>query len=56
MDTTVAAGVLYPLGIVMSPSLLAMFIAMAMAMAMSPSPVSVIGNALRLRHQRLPGE
>ncbi|MEN5039475.1 hypothetical protein ABE424_04725 [Stenotrophomonas sp. TWI1149] len=52
MDTTVAAGVLYPLGIVMSPSLLAMFI----AMAMSPSPMSVIGNALRLRHQRLPGE
>jgi len=28
MDTTVAAGALYPLGIVMSPSLLAMFIAM----------------------------
>jgi Cu+-exporting ATPase len=54
MDTTVAVGVLYPLGVVMSPSLLAMFI--AMAMAMSPSPVSVIGNALRLRHQRLPGE
>ncbi|WP_369348549.1 hypothetical protein [Stenotrophomonas sp. JAG2] len=60
MDTTVAAGVLYLLGIVMSPGLLAMFIAMAMAMAMavamSLSSVSVIGNALRLRHQRLPGE
>jgi len=52
MDTTVAVGVLYPLGIVMSPSLLAMFIATAMSL----SPVSVIGNALRLRHQRLPGE
>lgn len=60
MDTTVAAGVLCPLGIVMSPGLLAMFIAMAMAVAvavaMSLSSVSVIGNALRLRHQRLPGE
>jgi hypothetical protein len=34
----------------------AMFIAMAMAMAMRLSPASVIGNALRRRHQRLPGE
>lgn len=56
MDTTVAVGVLYPLGVVMSPSLLVMFIAMAMAMSPSPVSVSVIGNALRLRHQRLPGE
>jgi len=44
--------VLHALGIVMSP----MLPAMAMAMAMSLSSVSVIGNALRLRHQRLPGE
>jgi hypothetical protein len=33
-----------------------MFIAMAMAMAMRLSPASVIGNALRRRHQRMPGE
>ncbi len=43
----VAAGVLYPLGITLSP--------MLAAVAMSLSSVSVIGNALRLRRQRLPG-
>ncbi len=41
----VAAGVLYPLGITLSP--------MLAAVAMSLSSVSVISNALRLRHQRV---
>ncbi|MGY8562757.1 copper-translocating P-type ATPase [Paracidovorax citrulli] len=41
----VAAGVLYPFGITMSP--------MLAAVAMSLSSVSVISNALRLRHQRV---
>lgn len=41
----VAAGVLYPWGITMSP--------MLAAVAMSLSSVSVISNALRLRHQRV---
>jgi len=44
----VAAGVLMPWGISLSP--------MLAALAMSLSSVSVIGNALRLRRQRLPGE
>ncbi|WP_343229908.1 copper-translocating P-type ATPase [uncultured Stenotrophomonas sp.] len=41
----VAAGVLYPFGITMSP--------MLAAVAMSLSSVSVISNALRLRHHRV---
>lgn len=41
----VAAGVLYPWGVTMSP--------MLAAVAMSLSSVSVISNALRLRHQRV---
>lgn len=44
----IAAGVLMPWGISLSP--------MLAALAMSLSSVSVIGNALRLRRQRLPGE
>ncbi|WP_313340881.1 heavy metal translocating P-type ATPase [Stenotrophomonas sp.] len=42
----VAAGVLYPFGIALSPTFA--------AVAMSLSSVSVISNALRLHHQRLP--
>ena len=44
----VAAGVFMPWGISLSP--------MLAALAMSLSSVSVIGNALRLRSQRLPGD
>ena len=46
LGVPIAAGVLYPLfGILLSP--------MVAALAMSLSSVSVIANALRLRHVRL---
>ena len=46
LGVPVAAGVLYPFfGLVLNP--------MIAALAMSLSSVSVIGNALRLRHEKL---
>jgi Cu+-exporting ATPase len=45
LGVPIAAGLLYPLGIMLSP--------MIAALAMSLSSVSVIGNALRLRTLRL---